>query len=62
MYLFWQVGQKQSEGDQWAEVLENSRLLGIFTEKESEKGWLAIAKLKPLSLFISPFYNYQELS
>ena len=36
MYLFWQVGQKQSEGDQWAEVLENSRLLGIFTEKESE--------------------------
>ena len=26
------------------------------------KGWLAIAKLKPLSLFISPFYHYQELS
>ena len=26
------------------------------------KGWLAIAKLKPLSLFISPFYHYQDLS
>ena len=26
------------------------------------KGWLTIAKLKPLSLFISPFYHHQELS
>ena len=31
----------------------------VFT---AYKGWLAIAKLKPLSLFISPFYQYQELS
>ena len=43
-----------SQVDKWSQVDRWSLVAGGHSEK-IQKGWLAIAKLKPLSLFISPF-------